>query len=94
MQNKIKNLKKEYRMVKDHNEETGRGSKTCTYYSEINYIPGHRPALFPASLVDTGSSTSNSTDQAGHYCRKINQWYCNNPTTCTLLLIVYCLFYA
>ncbi len=34
---KIKNLKKGYRLVKDHNGETGKGRKTCN-------ILGHRPA--------------------------------------------------
>ena len=53
---KIKNLKKEYRQVKDHNGETGRGRKTCKFYTELDSILGHRPASTPAVLIDTGSA--------------------------------------
>lgn len=55
---KIKNLKKEYRQVKDHNGETGRGRKTCKFFKELDSILGHRPASVPTSLLDTGTSSS------------------------------------
>ncbi len=42
---KIKSLKKQYRVVKDHNGETGKGRKTCKFYKELDNIIGHRPAL-------------------------------------------------
>ena len=58
--NKIKNLKKEYRQIKDHNGQTGRGRKTCKYYKEVDDILGHRPASMPAVVLDT-STTSNSS---------------------------------
>ena len=54
---KIKNLKKQYRVVKDHNGETGRGRKTCKYYKELDDILGHRPASAPTALLDTGTSS-------------------------------------
>ena len=54
---KIKNLKTNYREVKDHNGETGRGRKTCKFYKELDRILGHRPASVPASLLDTGDSS-------------------------------------
>ena len=56
--NKIKNLKKQYRLVKDHNGETGRGRKTCLFYNELDCILGHRPASVPSALLDTGSSST------------------------------------
>ena len=56
---KIKNLKKEYREVKDN--QTGRGRKTCKYFLELDSILGHRPASVPAALLDTGSTSSGST---------------------------------
>ena len=59
--NKIKNLKKEYRVVKDNNKETGRGRKTCKFFSELDRILGHRPATVPASLLDTGAGESSAT---------------------------------
>ena len=55
---KIKNLKTKYREIKDHNGETGRGRKTCKFYKELDRILGHRPASVPASLLDTGDSSS------------------------------------
>ena len=55
---KIKNLKTKYREIKDHNRETGRGRKTCKFYKEFDRILGHRPASVPASLLDTGDSSS------------------------------------
>ena len=57
---KIKNLKKEYRAVKDHNNETGRGRKTCKYFDELDEILGHRPASVPTILLDTGSSSQDA----------------------------------
>ena len=64
---KVKNLKKEYRTVKDNNGETGRGRKTCKFYRELDSILGHRPASVPASLLDTGNgnASSNSADEEG-----------------------------
>ena len=59
--NKIKNLKKEYRQVKDSNTQTGRGRKTCKDYKELDNILGHRPASVPAVLLDTGTTTNSSS---------------------------------
>ena len=54
--NKVKNLKKHYREVKDNNKETGRGRKTCKFFEELDLILGHRLATVPTSLLDTGDS--------------------------------------
>ena len=56
--NKIKNLKKQYRVVKDNNRETGRGRKSCKFYDELDAILGHRPASVPAVILDTGNQDS------------------------------------
>ena len=58
---KIKNLKKSYRDVKDHNGETGRGRKTCKFFKELDAILGHRPATIPAVLLDTGTTSHNAS---------------------------------
>ena len=58
--NKIKNLKKEYRQVKDNNGQTGRERKTCKFYKELDDILGHRPASVPAVLLDTGTTTNSN----------------------------------
>ena len=58
---KIKNLKKEYRQIKDHNGQTGRGRKVCKFYKELDSILGHRPASVPTVLFDTGITNSTSS---------------------------------
>ena len=52
---KIKNLKAEYKKIKDHNGVTGNARKTFKFYNKSDEILGHRPASAPAFLVDTGS---------------------------------------
>ena len=59
--NKIQYLKKEYRQIKDHNGQTGRGRKTCKYYKELDNILGHRPASVPAVVLDTGTTSNSSS---------------------------------
>ena len=54
---KIKNLKGDYKKVKDHNGVTGNGRKTCKFYDKLDAILGHRPASAPSTLLDTGSLT-------------------------------------
>ena len=54
---KIKNLKTQYKDVKDNNNETGRERKTCKFYSLLDSILGHRPATVPPCLLDTGDSS-------------------------------------
>ena len=56
------NLKKEYRQTKDHNGQTGRGRKVCKFYRELDDILGHRPASVPAVLLDTGTTSSSTTE--------------------------------
>ena len=58
---KIKKLKKNYREVKDHNRETGRGRKTCKFFKELDAILGHRPASVPAVLLDTGTTSQSAS---------------------------------
>ena len=54
-------LKKEYRQIKDHNGQTGRGRKTCKYYKALDDILGHRPASVPAVVLDTSTTSNNSS---------------------------------
>ena len=58
---KLKNLKAEYKKIKDHNGVTGNGRKTFKFYNKLDEILGHRPASAPAFLVDTGSPTNGTT---------------------------------
>ena len=57
---KIKNLKTKYREVKDNNNKTGRGRKSCKFFRELDEILGHRPASVPSSILDTGEFPSES----------------------------------
>ena len=56
--------KKNYREVKDHNGETGRGRKACRFYKELDVIMGHRPASVPTAIFDRGSSIQQSSTTA------------------------------
>lgn len=51
---KIKNLKTQYREVKDHNSKTGNDRKVCKFFAELESILAHRPASVPAVLFDSG----------------------------------------
>lgn len=59
---KIKNLKADYKKVKDHNGGTGNSRKTCKFFQKLDAILGHRPASAPSVLLDAGSSTT-ATDE-------------------------------
>ena len=59
---KIKNLKAEYKKVKDHNGVTGNGRKSFKFYQKLDEILGHRPASAPAVVLDAGSSTLPATE--------------------------------
>ena len=50
---KIKNLKGDYRAMKDHNNGTGRGRKTCKFFRELDEILGCRPASVPPVLLES-----------------------------------------
>lgn len=50
---KTKNLKGEYRAVKDHNNGIGRGRNTTKFFSELDEILGFRPASVPSLLLDS-----------------------------------------
>ena len=59
---KIKNLKFDYKKVKDHNGVTGNGRRTCKFYDKLDAILGHRPASAPSVLMDAGSSSLPTAD--------------------------------
>ena len=59
---KTKNLKAEYKKVKDHNGVTGNRRKSFKFYQKVDEILGHRPAFAPAVLLDAGSSTLTTTE--------------------------------
>ena len=66
---KIKNLKTNYKKVKDSNNKTGENRKSCKFYDELDQILRHRPASAPSFLVDTSSAveeTTNSQDVDGN----------------------------
>ena len=48
--------KTKYREIKDNNNKTGRGRKSCKFYKELDKILGHRPASVPTVLLDTGDT--------------------------------------
>ena len=58
---KVKNLKREYRTVKDHNGETGKGRKTCKFFQELDSILGHRPTSAPTFLLAATEHTKDDS---------------------------------
>ena len=79
---KIKSLKADYRAVKDHNNGTGRGRKTCKFFRELDDILGCRPASAPTAVLESStlsqSSSSASLDHSidentAGKCRLINK---------------------
>ena len=54
---KIKNLKTEFKKVKDHNNHTGEDRKVCHFYNEINEIIGTKAAIDPPCLLESGNSS-------------------------------------
>ena len=69
---KIRNLKKQYRAVKDHNNQTGNGRKACKYFEELDKILGHRPASVPTVLLDSGTISSVQDSQDPEAERETN----------------------
>ena len=57
---KVKNLKNQYKKVKDHNGVTGNRRKVFKYYEQLDRILGHRPASLPTVLVDTASDDTDT----------------------------------
>lgn len=57
---KIKNLEDEYKCVKDHNNKSGNGRETFTYYEELNDILGCRAKITPKTVVECGFEDNNS----------------------------------
>ena len=50
---KSKNLKTKYGEIKDNNNKTGRGRKSCKFYKELDRILGHRGQLLCLQLFWT-----------------------------------------
>ena len=42
LDNKMRKMRKEYSVAKQHNSKTGRGNMTCDFYNEIDSVEGTR----------------------------------------------------
>ena len=51
--------------MKDSNGDTGRGRKTCRFYSELNTLV-HRPTSVPPSVLDTAALATNEEGTNGN----------------------------
>ncbi len=49
--------------MKDSNNKTGEGRKTCKFYDELDRILGPRPASTPSFLIDTSSEMEEKVDE-------------------------------
>ena len=50
---KIKQLKQNYKKVKDNNSKSGHSRKTCKYFEELDSVMGDRPITRPANLLES-----------------------------------------
>ena len=59
-QQKIRNLKKSYKLVINNNRKTGRGRKTCKYFDKLDSIFGKRPSFRPSVTEEIGTGECSS----------------------------------
>ena len=48
-----------------HNEETGRGRKSCKFFEELDAILGDRPSSVPNVLLDTAADYEEDEEVSG-----------------------------
>lgn len=53
VRNKIRNMTKDYRRAKDHNNRSGRNRKSFPYMKEMDGILGDRATTRPTFILDT-----------------------------------------
>ncbi|XP_045173150.2 uncharacterized protein LOC123534792 [Mercenaria mercenaria] len=63
IRSKIKQLKNDYKKVKDSNAQSGNARKTNRYFEELDRILGHRPATRPSSVLSTSTTETDISDQ-------------------------------
>ena len=59
-QQKIRNLKKSYKLVINNKRKTGRGRKTCKYFDKLDSIFGKRPSFRPSVTEKIGTGECSS----------------------------------
>ena len=60
---RIKKLKKDFKKTKDNLKQTGNGNcrKQCKFFDKLNEILGERPSIQPAVVIDSSSSSMNTS---------------------------------
>ena len=53
---KSKNIKQDYKKIKDHNSITGNGRQTSKFFDRLDCILGHRPASAPTLVLQAGTT--------------------------------------
>ena len=53
---KLKNIKQDYKKIKDHNSVTGNGRQTSKFFERLDCILGHRPSSVPAVVLQAGTT--------------------------------------
>ena len=53
---KIKNMKQDYKKIKDHNTVTGNGRQTSKFFDKLDCILGHRPGSAPTVVLQAGTA--------------------------------------
>lgn len=72
IQNKMKNLKRDYRKVIDHNRRSGNDVKTMPHKEKLDIILGDRPSAEPQHTIQSGrnSTTEMSNDEDSQYSQE------------------------
>ena len=65
---KVKKLKKQYKEVIDNNKETGRKRKTFKYFTEMDGVLGHRPAIRPPMVISSSGKSPLLESDEGSTC--------------------------
>ncbi|XP_071576844.1 uncharacterized protein [Temnothorax nylanderi] len=60
---KFSGLKRTYKAVKDHNNKSGNGTRSWTYFSHMDTLLGEKPFMSPVSIVSsTGKRTLSQSE--------------------------------
>ncbi|XP_063923782.1 uncharacterized protein LOC135137931 [Zophobas morio] len=65
VENKWKNLKKQYKKIVDHNNSSGRDRADWPYFSAMDKLFGQRPEIKPPVLLGTMPTDKNVQDMPG-----------------------------
>ena len=64
---KVKELRGEYKQIRDHNNVSGRNRKTIRFLPQLDAILGHRPSTQPKSVIESNSIVEQEETEGKHF---------------------------